>query len=1070
MIGKTNSQTGGAIKGEKLNISLTSNQTSHSDLLGAIIKVSHLGGVTEYAWEGHEITVNIPPYVEYSVEYTSVNGYKTPETFVSTAVADNSRTITAEYKTCVLSVVIVDNQSSLNDIASVKAAVKGTTVNASLSSGGSVKVPFGESVTITGPALSGYATPSAVSYTSADANKSVTLIYDTTLVTVEMADNQAAYDDIASATATVAASGITTQTVKNGDVVKVPTGASCTITWSALTGYKTPSAQTFTASGSAVSKTGTYQTEVVSVSLSSDNDSSVNGVSVTINGKTSTWNGTTITQKVAFGTSYSVSVGELEGYVSPESKLFTADSASRYVDMQYKFNPVKDLSMFDIYGNAINQTTANCYVVKEAGVYKIPLVFGNAIKNGQVNTASFTNNGGAKSHDFVNYLGNAITSPYIETDTGSVATSVQMSISDTENAVTNLGFINGDGCKYISFSVPSVPKTGGNAVISVKDADGVIMWSWHIWLWEDDLTPVEITNATSVAYNIMPVNLGSKWDEESKTHIKNWFYQFGRPNPMLCPSAYNSTSDHVSYGSLGFTITSAASHLYKGIQNPTTFFKYDGSYHAWFAANSGKTYNLWDAACTSFGNSDNNVVKTVYDPCPIGFKMPNGNMFTGLSIISKANRIVKFTRYSGDSTGVGFPMSGYRNFSDGLLSSVGSYGYVWLSSAYSQYYAFYLNFNSSNVNPQDSLARAYGFSVRPVQDTGVEGQNKLTKIRINQTITDPEAMITRIVDEGGIEAIRANSHRYTGTFANGVMTLKQLDDTDGTKYADGTTATLTTIGTDVWMKLPQFHWKCSQYATDIWDFEVVYGAKPDDTYKTWDGNDLIGAYEAYNSSNKSYSVSGKDSTGNVHQKNFKTYAQARGEGFSLVKWKHHCMMAMLYYTMYGNTNCQAKIGKGTSSYTKATGATNSLGMTDTVAGGNGDSNSINFWGLENWWGNKIEWVDNVAIDAGVWKVTEDDGTVRQAGTGGSSNGWISKLLLGENIDLIPTATSGSETTGFCDYYAQLTNNNNSIMFMRSYSEANTYCGVACAFATQTYIMTASNRGSRLAFRGNIVIE
>ena len=54
------------------------------------------------------------------------------------------------------------------------------------------------------------------------------------------------------------------------------------------------------------------------------------------------------------------------------------------------------------------------------------------------------------------------------------------------------------------------------------------------------------------------------------------------------------------------------------------------------------------------------------------------------------------------------------------------------------------------------------------------------------------------------------------------------------------------------------------------------------------------------------------------------------------------MMAVLYYAYYGNTNCQATIGFGTNNSGKNTGATNALGMEDTVAGGNGDSNSINF--------------------------------------------------------------------------------------------------------------------------------
>jgi hypothetical protein len=37
-------------------------------------------------------------------------------------------------------------------------------------------------------------------------------------------------------------------------------------------------------------------------------------------------------------------------------------------------------------------------------------------------------------------------------------------------------------------------------------------------------------------------------------------------------------------------------------------------------------------------------------------------------------------------------------------------------------------------------------------------------------------------------------------------------------------------------------------------------------------------------------------------------------------------------------------------------------MADTVARGNGDSNSINFLGLENWWGDKSEFIDNIRFN------------------------------------------------------------------------------------------------------------
>lgn len=58
--------------------------------------------------------------------------------------------------------------------------------------------------------------------------------------------------------------------------------------------------------------------------------------------------------------------------------------------------------------------------------------------------------------------------------------------------------------------------------------------------------------------------------------------------------------------------------------------------------------------------------------------------------------------------------SGNRNNSNGSLNNVGSNGYVWSAAANSQNNAYYLYFNSSNVNPQNNNNRANGFSVRPV--------------------------------------------------------------------------------------------------------------------------------------------------------------------------------------------------------------------------------------------------------------------------------------------------------------------------------------------------------------------
>jgi hypothetical protein len=344
-------------------------------------------------------------------------------------------------------------------------------------------------------------------------------------------------------------------------------------------------------------------------------------------------------------------------------------------------------------------------------------------------------------------------------------------------------------------------------------------------------------------------------------------------------------------------------------------------------------------------------------------------------------------------------------------------------------------------------------------------------IIIDQTITDPAAMISGDVNGKAIQWIRNNSHRYLGKYtAAGKMTVCQLNDSDGTKYSDGTTANLTGTEGDVWMKLPRFFYHAEEIETDVW--KIGFGLdKVDNTWKEWDGTDLIGVYEAYNTGSKTYSRSGVATTGSISQAIFKTYARARGDGYTIVKHKHQNIMAFLFYAKYGNTNCQALIGSGTNSYTKNSGETNALGMVDTQAATNGNTQSINFWGLENWWGNKYEWLDNVVCNPvsanGVWCVTEDDGSTRDV-QGVVANDWVyfKKMVIGKNLDLVmKVADAASGTTGYCD--AQYISNSTARVVARSCYNSNANGGVACAAASYDSSGTSAYIGSRLAFRGEI---
>lgn len=337
-------------------------------------------------------------------------------------------------------------------------------------------------------------------------------------------------------------------------------------------------------------------------------------------------------------------------------------------------------------------------------------------------------------------------------------------------------------------------------------------------------------------------------------------------------------------------------------------------------------------------------------------------------------------------------------------------------------------------------------------------------ITLNQNLTDPAEMITGDINGLAIRWIRCNSHRVLGKrTADGVMSVCRLNDSNSNYFHDGAEADLTGGQGDVFMRLPQFFYHAEEIETDVWKIGFSPNKEADD-WKEWDGNDLIGVYKAY-SRTKLDSKSGKAPLMNVSQSDLKSYAQARGTGYSLVKFKHHSMMAFLFYAMYGNTNSQAICGSGLSYVIgKVSGATDGLGMTDTVAGGNGYIEYINFWGLENWWSDIYEWIDNVSINNRLWTITEDDGTTRdvQAGT---SNGYISKVSVGENLDMVPTAADGSDATGFCDGYFQLSRN--ALVLARSSYGSNLYGGVACASALNDASYTNSNFGSRLAFRGTI---
>ena len=162
-----------------------------------------------------------------------------------------------------------------------------------------------------------------------------------------------------------------------------------------------------------------------------------------------------------------------------------------------------------------------------------------------------------------------------------------------------------------------------------------------------------------------------------------------------------------------FNITGCATSVAATIQNPNVFNTLERTNGNWWT-NDGTLvtfYNYWDASQTT---SDSNpghksIVKTVYDPCPVGFHIPCGATFTGFSV---SNGGTWDNGYTWDN--IFFQAAGLRYRDNGGVSLVGSLGGYWSAASYSAVYSDYLYFYSGSVDPQHSYYRANGYSVRPV--------------------------------------------------------------------------------------------------------------------------------------------------------------------------------------------------------------------------------------------------------------------------------------------------------------------------------------------------------------------
>ncbi|MGP1536783.1 MAG: fimbrillin family protein, partial [Bacteroides heparinolyticus] len=212
----------------------------------------------------------------------------------------------------------------------------------------------------------------------------------------------------------------------------------------------------------------------------------------------------------------------------------------------------------------------------------------------------------------------------------------------------------------------------------------------------------------------------------------NTFYQWGRKDPFVGGIKLNTNKTwydadgnrnvYQNPATEKFSADNAC--IVSGIQKPGVYCT--NSYM------DARYLNLWSADNDVTTHNDNIVVKTIYDPCPVGYKLPPSNGFTGFTTTGTNSSAINkkgawnegWNLYCGKNmTGntVFFPASGYRLYDSGGVWREGQYGVYWSAVPLRKEDGHAMILFPSYVYPMSPYAQHYyyrgrGFSVWPFQE------------------------------------------------------------------------------------------------------------------------------------------------------------------------------------------------------------------------------------------------------------------------------------------------------------------------------------------------------------------
>lgn len=282
----------------------------------------------------------------------------------------------------------------------------------------------------------------------------------------------------------------------------------------------------------------------------------------------------------------------------------------------------------------------------------------------------------------------------------------------------------------------------GNAVVAARDGDRIV-WSWHVWVtdYDPEADIFEWTDANGITYKYMDRNLGALSAEKYSKESLGLMYQWGRKDPFPGGDDVESQIQKRIYDINGNQIymkieerptynDNTSTNLQLAIEHPDVFYGAPSSSWPvvdWLTDKAALQNNdLW-------GGKTN--AKTVYDPCPEGWRIPAAGNGWGFRTEYKKkgslnddgeydesypwfqdyDKCIGFRYKTKADKEYWFPLVGKLDPNNGTLQSVGGSGYYNTCTDNSNT-VFYECLAWGNPASESMLNRTHGAATRCIKE------------------------------------------------------------------------------------------------------------------------------------------------------------------------------------------------------------------------------------------------------------------------------------------------------------------------------------------------------------------